>query len=543
MARVDQPLWWQQGVIYQIYPRSFKDSNGDGVGDLPGILQQLDYLAWLGVDALWISPFYPSPMADFGYDVADYTGVDPLFGTMTDFEVLLTEAHRRGIKIIIDFVPNHSSDEHPWFVESRSSRQNPKRDWYVWVDPKPDGSPPNNWLSVWGESAWTLDAATGQYYLHSFDAKQPDLNWRNPALKAAMLDVLRFWMERGVDGFRMDAVLFMMKDPLLRDNPPNTEALQTFHKSMGGFDSLLHIYDNAHPDLHDVFHEIRKLLDEYSAEQPRVAIAEMHVYDWPVWASYYGKSLDELHMPFNFGLLKVQWAGRTVRELVEAIEEATPPGAWPNYVLGNHDEPRIATRLGPEGARLGMLLLLTLRGTPTLYNGDEIGMSDGAIPSDHIYDPLGLRYPELGRDPERTPMQWDAGPTAGFCPPGATPWLPVAGNYQQVNVASQREEDSSMLALTQRLIALRRATPALNRGTYQSVGAPDTCFAYLREIGTRRCLMALNFSDEPQTLKLSELGSGQVVLSTYLDREGAADLATFALRGHEGCIIELDDQE
>jgi alpha-glucosidase len=544
VARADQPLWWQQGVIYQIYPRSFKDSNGDGIGDLAGILQQLDYLVWLGVDALWISPFYPSPMADFGYDVMDYTGVDSLFGTLADFDVLLAEAHRRDLKIIIDFVPNHSSDEHPWFIESRSSRQSPKRDWYVWADPKPDGSPPNNWLSVWGESAWTLDEITGQYYLHSFDVKQPDLNWRNPAVQAAMLDVLRFWLERGVDGFRMDAVLFMMKDPLLRDNPRNTEAVQAFHKFMGSYDSLLHIYDNAHPDVHDVFREMRMLLDTYSAEQPRVSIGEMHVYDWPKWASYYGETLDELHMPFNFGMLKVAWQGRAVREMVDAIEAVAPPGGWPNYVLGNHDEPRIATRVGQAGARLAMLLLLTLRGTPTLYNGDEIGMSDGAIPSDEIHDPLGLRYPELGRDPERTPMHWDASPNAGFCPPGVKPWLPIAANYQQINVVSEREEYSSVLSLTHRLLALRRVTPALNRGRYQSLhNVPDACFVYLRQDGAQRRLMALNFSAEPQTLTLPDLGSAQVILSTCLDREGAADLTTFALRAHEGCIIALDHQE
>lgn len=539
-----QAVWWQQGVIYQIYPRSFKDSNGDGVGDLPGILSQLKYLAWLGVDTLWIAPFYPSPMADFGYDVADYTDVDPLFGTLADFDALLTQAHQQGMKVIIDFVPNHTSDEHPWFQSSRSSRENPMRDWYVWADPRPDGSPPNNWLSVWGDSAWTLDAATGQYYLHSFDRKQPDFNWRNPAAKAAMLEVLRFWLERGVDGFRMDAVLFMMKDPLLRDNPPNNEAVHQFHKPRGAYDSLLHLYDHAHPDIHPLFRELRQLLDQYSAEQPRVSIGELHVYDWPRWASYYGKTLDELHMPFNFGLLNIGWQGRAVRQMVDAIEVALPPGAWPNYVLGNHDESRIATRLGPEAARLGMLLLLTLRGTPTLYNGDEIGMHDVEIPPEQVYDPFGKVDPALGRDPERSPMQWESSPNAGFCPPGVKPWLPLADDYQQINVASEREDPASMLSLTRRLIALRRQTPALSIGSYRALdGVPDECFVYLRQAGQQRYLIALNFSRDEQTLRLPELGGAHLVLSTWPDREGAADLAGLVLRGYEGYILSLSDAQ
>ncbi len=539
-----QAVWWQQGVIYQIYPRSFKDSNGDGVGDLPGILSQLKYLAWLGVDTLWIAPFYPSPMADFGYDVADYTDVDPLFGTLADFDALLTQAHQQGMKVIIDFVPNHTSDEHPWFQSSRSSRENPMRDWYVWADPRPDGSPPNNWLSVWGDSAWTLDAATGQYYLHSFDRKQPDFNWRNPAAKAAMLEVLRFWLERGVDGFRMDAVLFMMKDPLLRDNPPNNEAVHQFHKPRGAYDSLLHLYDHAHPDIHPLFRELRQLLDQYSAEQPRVSIGELHVYDWPRWASYYGKTLDELHMPFNFGLLNIGWQGRAVRQMVDAIEVALPPGAWPNYVLGNHDESRIATRLGPEAARLGMLLLLTLRGTPTLYNGDELGMHDVEIPPEQVYDPFGKVDPALGRDPERSPMQWESSPNAGFCPPGVKPWLPLADDYQQINVASEREDPASMLSLTRRLIALRRQTPALSIGSYRALdGVPDECFVYLRQAGQQRYLIALNFSRDEQTLRLPELGGAHLVLSTWPDREGAADLAGLVLRGYEGYILSLSDAQ
>src|SRR5436190_774968 len=323
-----EPLWWQRGVVYQVYPPSFRDASGDGVGDLRGVTEQLAYLSeTLGVDAVWLSPFYPSPMADFGYDVSDFTDVDPLFGTLADFDALLAAAHARGLKLIVDFVPNHSSDQHPWFRAARASRDSPYRDWYVWADPKPDGSPPNNWLSTFGGSAWAWDARSGQYYLHSF---------------------------------------------------------------LG---------------------------------QPRVAIGELHLYDWEGLARFYGRELDELHLPFNFGLLRAPWQARAVDKMVDAYQAALPVGAWPNYVLGNHDEPRIASRVGREQARLAMLLLLTLRGTPTLYYGDELGMQDVPIPPERVQDPWGRRMPELGRDPQRAPLPWDGGPNAGFCPPGVEPWL------------------------------------------------------------------------------------------------------------------------
>ncbi|RMF61789.1 MAG: alpha-amylase, partial [Bacteroidetes bacterium] len=295
--------WWQTGVIYQIYPRSFKDSNGDGIGDLGGVLEKLDYLSdTLGVDAIWLSPFYPSPMADFGYDVADYTDVDPIFGDLATFDALVAEAHRRGLRVIIDIVPNHTSDRHPWFIASRSSRDNPKRDWYVWRDPAPDGGPPNNWLSVFGGPAWEYDETTGQYYLHSFLKEQPDLNWRNPEVRRAMFDVFRFWLERGVDGFRIDVAHYIMKDPLFRDNPPNPHR-GDYHKDMGEYDTQLHLYDKGHEDVHEVFRELRRLLDDYSRDRPRFAVGEIHIFDWNAWVRYYGDNLDELHMPFNFALL------------------------------------------------------------------------------------------------------------------------------------------------------------------------------------------------------------------------------------------------
>jgi alpha-glucosidase len=541
---LNRTLWWQHGIIYQIYPRSFKDSNGDGIGDLRGIISQLEYLDWLGVDAIWISPFYPSPMVDFGYDVSNYTDVDPIFGDMATFDELVHQAHRRNLKVIIDFVINHTSDQHPWFIESRSSRSAPRRNWYIWADPKQDGSPPNNWISVFGGSAWQWDATSRQYYLHSFEKRQPDLNWRNPEVKAAMFDVVRFWLEHGVDGLRIDAAHRIMKHPQLPDNPPNTSKTPTMHKPMGDYDMLLHLHDKGHPDIHDVYRELRRLLDSYSTEQARVIIGEMHIPNWEEWASYYGANLDEMHMPFNFGLLSVAWNAQTIRQSVDVLEAVLPSGAWPNYVLGNHDEPRIASRVGPAQARIAMMLLLTLRGTPTLYYGDEIGMHDGHIPPERVYDPVEKNMPGLGlgRDPERTPMQWNSSQNAGFCIPGVEPWLPIPTDYRQLNVAVEREDSHSMLTLTHALIALHRSTPALNGGSYQPItSVADDCFVYLRQSGSQGYLVVLNFSDHEQVLELPAIGKGHIVLSTYLDREDFSDLTTFRLRGNEGCIIEIAD--
>jgi alpha-glucosidase len=538
----NQKLWWQHGVIYQIYPRSFKDSNDDGIGDLQGILAQLDYLSWLGVDAFWISPFYPSPMVDFGYDVSNYTDVDPIFGDLATFDALVQQAHQRKLNVIIDLVVNHTSDQHPWFLESRSSRTSPKRDWYVWTDAKQDGSPPNNWLSLFGGSSWEWDAATGQYYLHSFDKKQPDLNWRNSQVKEAMFDVVRFWLERGVDGFRIDAAHIIMKDPQLRSNPPNPGRARTMHKPMGEYDSQLHLYDKGHEDAHVIYRELRQLLDSYSAEHPRLVIGEMHIVDLEQWARYYGANLDEMHMPFNFGLLMSEWNATAIRQSINAYEAILPPDAWPNYVLGNHDEPRIVTRIGPAQARLAMLLLLTLRGTPTLYYGDEIGMHDADIPPERVQDPLAKGMPGkgLGRDPARTPMQWDSSPNAGFSPPNVEPWLPVPNDYKQLNVSVERDDLHSMLTLTRTLLELRHTAPALNAGSYHPIeNVPTTCFVYLRQFADQRYLIALNFSNEQQTLSLPEIAGGRIVISTHLDREEYVDLSDLQLRANEGCVIEL----
>lgn len=538
-----EPVWWQQGVIYQIYLRSFQDSNGDGIGDLAGVIERLDYLAHvLGVDALWLTPFYPSPMADGGYDVADYRDIDPRFGDLATFDRLMSEAHARGLHVIIDYVPNHTSDQHSWFVQSRSSRDNPRHDWYIWADPRPDGSPPNNWLSVFGGSAWSWDTTRQQYYLHSFHPQQPDLNWRHPAVKAAMFDVLRFWLERGVDGFRIDVAHFLMKDPYLRDNPPNPSMSPAFWRSFGAYDSQLHLYDHAHHDVHHVHRELRQLLESYSQQQPRVSIGELYRPDMGAWATYYGRDLDELHLPFNFRLLATPWNALAIRQAVDELEAVVPTGAWPNYVLGNHDEPRVASRLGHAQARVAMLLLLALRGTPTLYYGDELGMQNVPIPAEYQDDLWERNLPglNLGRDQERTPMLWNSSTHAGFCPPEVKPWLPIIQNAAQHNVVAQLTDPSSMLSLTRRLLHLRRAYPALSAGTYRAINTTvEGCFVYLRQDGTQSLLIALNFTQVEQELHLTEWGTGRILLSTHTDREGKLDLAHLALHGDEGCIIEI----
>jgi alpha-glucosidase len=533
-----EPLWWQTGVVYQVYPRSFQDTDGDGVGDLPGITARLDHVVRLGADAIWVSPFYPSPMKDFGYDVSDYTGVDPLFGTLADFDRLLAAAHARGLRLIVDWVPNHTSDRHPWFEESRRSRDDPRREWYVWRDPKPDGSPPNNWLASFGGPAWTWDARTRQYYLHSFLPEQPDLDWRNPTVRHTMLSTLEFWLDRGVDGFRIDCAHAVMKDPALRDNPPAPPHHRAFHKDMGAYGTQLHLHDRSHPDTHGVYRDVRRLLDAHGRERPRVSIGEIHLFELREWVSYYGAELDELHMPFNFTLLGIPWTAAAVRRTVDAMEAALPAGAWPNWVLGNHDEDRIASRVGEAGAPAAMVLLLTLRGTPTIYQGDELGLSNVPIPPERAQDPWGKRVAGLGRDPARTPMPWDRGPNAGFTAPGVEPWLPLGPDATTRNVEAQEEDPVSPLALTRRLLAVRRARPALHRGGYRGVDAPEGVFAFERAHAEDRVLVLLSFEDREAAVPLGER-AGEVLVSTHA---GAAPRAggTYALRAREGVVIALD---
>lgn len=525
--------WWQTGVVYEVYTRSFADANGDGVGDLAGITGRLDYLAWLGVDAIWITPFYRSPMADFGYDIVDHTAVDPLFGALDDFDALLEGAHERGLRVIIDFVPNHTSDQHPWFLDSRSSRSSPHRDWYVWRDPAPDGGPPNNWISMFGGPAWTLDATTGQYYLHSFLAEQPDLDWRNAQARAAMLDVLRFWLDRGVDGVRIDVAQFVAKDPDLRDNPPNPEPERLAH--LGEWRHQLHLYDHGHPDLHAIYREIRQLLDAYPGD--RVSIGELHHPDFEIWARYYGDELDEIHLPFNFHLLQAPWDARSIEAVIAGVTGALPGGAAANWVFGNHDQPRIASRIGRAQGRVAMLLLLTLRGAPTLYYGDEIGMQNVAVPDERIRDPWGVAEPSQSRDPQRSPMQWDTSPNAGFCPPGIEPWLPIASDAAMVNVAAGAEDPGSLLTLTRRLLAMRRAHPALTVGDFELVGdrSEGTC-AFRRVAPDARLTVVLNLTGARRSV--GELEPGRVRIGTHADREAEWVGPSVDLRPNEGLVIE-----
>jgi len=528
-------LWWQRGIIYQVYPRSFMDCNGDGVGDLAGLISRLDYLRWLGVDAVWISPLYPSPMKDFGYDVADYTAIHPLFGTLADFDRLIGEAHARDLKVILDFVPNHSSDQHPWFVASRSSRDNPKRDWYIWRDPAAGGGPPNNWLSCFGGSAWEYDAHTEQCYYHAFLREQPDLNWRNPAVVEAMLNVLRFWLERGVDGFRVDVLWHLIKDDQFRDNPPNP----SWREGSDPYQKLISLYTTDRSEVHGIIACMRRLVDQY---KDRVLIGEIYL-PMERLVQYYGIDLGGVHVPFNFQLLLAKWHARDIARIIGEYEAALPEHGWPNWVLGNHDRPRIASRVGPAQARLAAMLLLTLRGTPTLYYGDEIGMRDVEIPLEKVQDPYEKNVPGrgLGRDPERTPMQWSAAKNAGFTE--GEPWLPIAEDYTQVNVEAERDDPGSMLNLYSRLIKVRRGESALEVGQFEPMEADGDLLTYVRRDRESAFLIALNLGLQPQVINFSNKASeGRIALSTYLDRKGERVRGDLHLRPEEGLLVCLTDE-
>ena len=522
--------WWRSGIFYQIYPRSFQDSDGDGIGDITGIIHRLPYLLALGVDAIWLSPIFPSPMADFGYDISDYTGIDPLFGTMEDFDALAKAAHDAGLKIILDLVPNHTSDQHPWFLESRSARDNPRRDWYIWRDPKPDGGVPNNWLSEFGGSAWEYDAATGQYYYHAFLAQQPDLNWRNPDVRRAIYDVMRFWLRKGVDGFRVDVIWHLIKDAEFRDNPPNPH----FHAGRPPHEAILTQYSTDQPEVHDVIAEMRRVTDEFDQ---RVLIGEVYL---PLhrMVAYYGNDLAGAQMPFNFALLLTLWSARLIEKIIADYEKALPAGAWPNWVLGNHDRPRVASRVGHEQARVAAMLLLTLRGTPTLYYGDEIGMRQVAIAAEDVRDPFEKNVPGLGvgRDGCRTPMQWDATRYAGFS--SATPWLPLAGNAAHENVVNLAADGRSILSLYKALVRLRKARPQLVAGSYVPVVAEGDLLLYRREADGAAVMVALNLGAEPISLSSDAIGlDGEILLSTHMDRNAEPVNGSLDLRGNEGVVV------
>ena len=490
--------WWQTAVVYQVYPRSFADGNGDGVGDLLGLRARLDHLAELGVDAVWLSPFYRSPMADFGYDVADHTDVDPLFGTLADFDALLADAHARGIRVLVDLVPNHTSDQHPWF------RDPGKRDWYIWRDGTP-ATPPNNWRAAFGEyPAWTWDEASGQWYLHLFLPQQPDLDWANPEVEAAMHDVMRFWLDRGVDGFRIDVVHGIGKDPVLPDDPPEVAA------------TLPHASLNDDLRTHPLIRRMRALADSYDGD--RVLVGEVYLLDTAKVVTYYGDG-DELHLAFNFPPLYTAWDAAKWRRQIERAEAAhNAVGGWPTWVLSNHDNVRHRTRYGSEaGARAAAVLLLTLRGTPFVYQGDELGLEDAEVPPERVVDPGG-------RDGCRAPIPWDGEPDHGW--PGAEPWLPFPPHADTRNVVALDADERSILHLYRRLLAVRRTSPALQTGTWRALDAPDGVLASERTAGTDRRVVIVNFGDDTATVPLD--GMWQVDVD-------AAD-PTAAARPYEGSI-------
>ena len=535
-------LWWRDGIIYQIYPRSFADSNGDGLGDLPGITGKLDYLADLGVDALWLSPIYPSPDKDFGYDVSNYVDIDPRFGSLVDFDLLISEAHRRGIHIILDLVLNHTSDQHPWFLESRSSRDNPKADWYIWGPPSPleeEGSKmmvgaPNNWQSIFGGPAWTYVPERDQYYYHMFLPEQPDVNWHKPEVRQAILDVVRFWLNRNADGFRLDVFNMYFKDELLRNNP--------LKPGLRAFDRQQHIYDCDHPEMIPLLRELRGILDAYPE---RYAVGETFISAVNKIIAYCGD--DMLHAAFNF---EFTWSkfdpAQYVKHILSWEELYAKHGIWPNYVLGNHDVPRMARRhaRSEDDARIKVLMamLLTLRGTPFLYYGEEIGMRDISLKQNEILDTPARRFwPAFkGRDGCRSPMQWDDSAYAGFT--SKEPWLPVHPDYHARNVENQQANPDSMLNFTRKIIKLRREKPALHRGDFVLLTRqPKEALAYLRQTSEQSILVAMNFKDYPVSIPETSPGKWNMLFSTFRTST-PANAQNLDLAPYEVLILENEQR-
>jgi alpha-glucosidase len=525
--------WWQEAVFYQVYPRSFADADGDGVGDLAGIRSHLADLAWLGVDALWLSPFFRSPMADFGYDISDYCDVDPLFGDLDEFDGLVADAHALGMRVVIDWVPNHTSDQHPWFLDASSSRDSPRRNWYVWRDPSPDGSPPNNWVAAFDLTApaWTFHEPTGQWYLHLFEAAQPDLNWDEPEVVSAMHDTLRFWLDRGVDGFRSDVVHGIGKDRALPDDPPDVAGIP-------------HCALNDQPVTHERLRAIRSLVDSYPGD--RMMVGEVFLLSTDAVATYYGHD-DELHLAFNFPPLFAPWLADRWRACIEDTCRALDVrDAWPTWVLSNHDNPRHRTRYDRAGARAGedaatiarrseararaaAVLLLTLRGTPFVYQGDELGLADADIPDDRRVDPGG-------RDGCRAPVPWDASPDHGWpTRPGTATWLPMAPEAAGRNRATEAADPSSMLHLYRRAIAVRRATPALTRGAFELLESPDGVLGYRRAFDGDTVDVLVNFTGTSVELGDPSGVGAEVVLAS--DHPGSSGGFTGALGPDQAVVI------
>eukprot|EP01037_Dinobryon_pediforme_P019918 gene19918-20427_t len=504
-AEIVDPDWWRGAVIYQIYPRSFQDSNGDGIGDLNGITSRLDYIASLGVDAIWLSPFFTSPMDDFGYDVADYCDVDPMFGTLADFDRMVAEADKRGLKVIIDLVLSHTSSQHPWFVESRASRDNPRANWYVWAEPKPDGTPPNNWLSIFGGSSWQWEARREQYYLHNFLVSQPDLNFHEPAVQDALLDVARFWLERGVKGFRLDTVNFYVHDQLLRDNPPAPPGttLTTVPKT-NPYGYQLHLYDKNRPENLAFLERLRAVLDEFPGT---TAVGELGTdHDVYELTSAYTEAGKRIHMAYSFDLLGTKVGAKHVETSVAAMEAGIGSG-WAGWAFSNHDVARAVSRWGKQqdARRFGPLsvaLLASLRGTPSVYQGEELALTEADIPFDKLQDPYGKTFwPQYkGRDGCRTPMPWTAAADAGFS--SGEPWLPIPPDHREASVTSQSNDPDSPLAHVRTFLKWRHFHPVLAKGRLEFLTVAEPGIAFIRAEGSARMLCAFNLGAEPISILL-----------------------------------------
>jgi alpha-glucosidase len=526
----DDAAWWRDGVLYQIYVRSFADSNGDGIGDLRGVIEHLDHLVWLGVDGVWLSPVNPSPNLDWGYDVADYRDIHPDLGVLRTLDELVGEAGSRGIRILLDLVPNHTSDRHPWFVDARSSRDAAHRDRYVWADPRADGSPPNNWRSVFGGSAWELDPTTGQYYLHNFLPEQPDLNWWNEEVRGEFDDILRFWFERGIAGFRIDVANGLIHDRELRDNPAATEDDPPEIRRRG----QRQVYNLNRPEVHDIYRSWRAIADGYDPN--RILVAETWVFEPKQLARFYGTDDDELHLCFNFSLVFSDFLAEALEGVVGSTEAALPPGAQPAWTGSNHDVGRFPTRWcdgREERSRCALMALLTLRGTPFLYYGDEIGMTDVAVPKDDQLDLVGGGGAEQpSRDGCRTPMQWSADPSAGFTSDGVHPWLPV-GDAGPRNVASQLSDPGSMLILCRDLIALRREITDLCSGRYAPLASPAGSWTWSRG---NSMVVSVNLSDDRVTVPMR---TATIAICTRRERDGEPVKAELSLAPWEGAVLRV----
>jgi alpha-glucosidase len=525
----DPDAWWRVGTLYQIYPRSYQDTDGDGVGDLRGIIERLDHLQWLGVRGVWLSPITVSPNADFGYDVADYCDVDPSLGTLADVDELVAEAAARGIRVLLDLVPNHTSTEHPWFRESRSSRDNPKRDWYVWADPTPGGGPPNNWVSSFSGPAWTLDETTGQYYLHNFLPEQADLNWWSDEVRDEFDRILRFWFDRGVAGFRIDVAHMVVKDRELRDNPPAGDADPLLDQVRGQRQE----FNSLRPEVYDVHRRWRALADSY--DPPRVLVGETYVHRVEDVIPFYGAG-DGLHLSFNIPFAHTAFDAASLRATTERTEELIPAGCTPVWMGSNHDFARFPTRWAgndPDRARCALMMLMTLRGAVFLFEGDELGLVDTELEKDQLLDPVSIMFhPVFGRDQVRTPMPWANVPGGGFTDAGVEPWLPFGD--LATNVEDQRADPDSFLSLCRDLVAVRDAFPDLREGAYASVDAPADVLAYRRG---ERTVVALNLGDGATTV---DRVTGTVRIATRRDRDGERVTGSLALGPGEGVVV-LED--